>query len=190
MSSGVCPWLQGQAWGRCLSKSLIFHPLYDLCNPLFSGRCTHLIYRNKHRTSLVAQWLRICLPMQGMPVQSLDREDFTCCASTDLSTTTTGTHTPQSARSAEGAAPAQCNESPHEAMKTQCSQKRKEESSMWPSHGVSNNRPVCKPLPLLSWSLLGFPQILSVLRNTAREFSGSPVVRTQSFHCHKIHTME
>ena len=29
-------------------------------------------------TSLVAQWLRICLPMQGTRVQSLVREDPTC----------------------------------------------------------------------------------------------------------------
>ena len=30
-------------------------------------------------TSLVTQWLRICLPMQGTLVQSLAREDPTCC---------------------------------------------------------------------------------------------------------------
>ena len=29
-------------------------------------------------TSLVAQWLRICLPMQGTRVRSLVREDTTC----------------------------------------------------------------------------------------------------------------
>ena len=29
-------------------------------------------------TSLVAQWLRICLPMQGTQVQSLVRKDSTC----------------------------------------------------------------------------------------------------------------
>ena len=28
--------------------------------------------------SLVAQWLRICLPMQGTRVQALDQEDPTC----------------------------------------------------------------------------------------------------------------
>ena len=32
--------------------------------------------------SLVAQWLRICLPMQGTRVQSLVREDPTCCGAT------------------------------------------------------------------------------------------------------------
>ena len=30
-------------------------------------------------TSLVVQWLRICLPMQGTRVQSLVWEDSTCC---------------------------------------------------------------------------------------------------------------
>ena len=30
------------------------------------------------RTSLVVQWLRICLPVQGTRVQALVREDTTC----------------------------------------------------------------------------------------------------------------
>ena len=30
------------------------------------------------RTSLVSQWLRICLPVQGTQVQSLVWEDYTC----------------------------------------------------------------------------------------------------------------
>ena len=33
-------------------------------------------------TSLVAQWLRICLPMQGTRVRSLVREDPTCRGAT------------------------------------------------------------------------------------------------------------
>ena len=33
-------------------------------------------------TSLVAQWLRICLPMQGTQVQSLVQEDPTCYGAT------------------------------------------------------------------------------------------------------------
>ena len=33
-------------------------------------------------TSLVAQWLRICLPMQGTRVRALVREDPTCCGTT------------------------------------------------------------------------------------------------------------
>ena len=31
-----------------------------------------------YRTSLVAQWLRICLPMQGKRVRALVQEDPTC----------------------------------------------------------------------------------------------------------------
>ena len=34
------------------------------------------------RTSLVAQWLRICLPLQGTRVQALVREDPTCHGAT------------------------------------------------------------------------------------------------------------
>ena len=33
-------------------------------------------------TSLVAQWLRICLPMQGTWVQALAQEDPTSCRAT------------------------------------------------------------------------------------------------------------
>ena len=38
--------------------------------------------RNEDRTSLVAQWLRICLPMQGTQVRALVREDPTCRGAT------------------------------------------------------------------------------------------------------------
>ena len=34
------------------------------------------------QASLVVQWLRICLPMQGTQVQSLIQEDPTCCRTT------------------------------------------------------------------------------------------------------------
>ena len=34
------------------------------------------------RASLVVQWLRICLPMQGTRVQALVWEDPTCCGAT------------------------------------------------------------------------------------------------------------
>ena len=36
----------------------------------------------KLRTSLVVQWIRICLPMQGTQVQSLVWEDPTRCRAT------------------------------------------------------------------------------------------------------------
>ena len=38
----------------------------------------HQTSRDLLRASLVAQWLRICLPMQGTRVQALIREDPTC----------------------------------------------------------------------------------------------------------------
>ena len=45
------------------------------------GRC---ILKTTVRASLVAQWLRICLPMQGTWVQALVREDPTCHGATEL----------------------------------------------------------------------------------------------------------
>ena len=41
-----------------------------------------VIQKVKHRTSLVAQWLRIRLPMQGTRVRALVREDPTCRGAT------------------------------------------------------------------------------------------------------------
>ena len=38
--------------------------------------------KNKIRISLVVQWLRICLPMQGTQVQSLIQEDLAYCGAT------------------------------------------------------------------------------------------------------------
>ena len=39
-------------------------------------------FRSEIWASLVVQWLRICLPVQHMRVQSLLREDPTCCKAT------------------------------------------------------------------------------------------------------------
>ena len=36
----------------------------------------------EYRASLVAQWLRICLPIQGTRVRALVWEDPTCCGAT------------------------------------------------------------------------------------------------------------
>ena len=38
--------------------------------------------KGQRGTSLVAQWLRIRLPMQGTQVRALVREDPTCCGAT------------------------------------------------------------------------------------------------------------
>ena len=44
--------------------------------------CKNVKDKNQWRTSLVAQWLRIRLPMQGTRVRALVREDPTCCGAT------------------------------------------------------------------------------------------------------------
>ena len=48
------------------------------------GSCSprHLLQNPKDRASLVAQWLRIRLPMQGTRVRALVGEDPTCCGPT------------------------------------------------------------------------------------------------------------
>ena len=42
----------------------------------------HVILKAKKGASLVAQWLRICLPMQGTQVRALVWEDPTCRGAT------------------------------------------------------------------------------------------------------------
>ena len=48
-----------------------------------------LIYKTGMGTSLVVQWLRIRLPMQGTWVRALVREDPTCHGATNPCATTT-----------------------------------------------------------------------------------------------------
>ena len=43
----------------------------------------------KHWTSLMVQWIRVCLPMQGTGVQSPVQENSTCCWAISPCTTTT-----------------------------------------------------------------------------------------------------
>ena len=43
---------------------------------------SHLKKQEKSQASLVAQWLRICLPMQGTRVRALVSEDPTCRGAT------------------------------------------------------------------------------------------------------------
>ena len=45
--------------------------------------------KSKTRTSLVVQWMRICLPRQETQVRSLVREDSTCRRATKACSTTT-----------------------------------------------------------------------------------------------------
>ena len=63
----------------------------DICRhkqylPVFSfGFSLYILFPFQKRltgTSLVTQWLRICLPVQGTRVQSLVQEDPSCCGAT------------------------------------------------------------------------------------------------------------
>ena len=52
-----------------------------LCRTLETNTRLYVNYtsiKKKNRASLVAQWLRICLPMQGTRVRALVWEDPTC----------------------------------------------------------------------------------------------------------------
>ena len=78
-------------------------PIRDTVPKVFPVSCSHRhllsgTYQNSRRkanvqhkphcyirnlgASLVAQWLRICLPMQGTRVRALVWEDPTCCGAT------------------------------------------------------------------------------------------------------------
>ena len=52
--------------------------------PTSTSLCKSLIYLTNVWASLVAQWLRIRLPMQGTRVRALVREDPTCRRATKL----------------------------------------------------------------------------------------------------------
>ena len=52
-------------------------------------------FKKEGETSLVVQWIRIRLPMQGMWVQSLIQEDPTCHGATKPRATTTEAHAPR-----------------------------------------------------------------------------------------------
>ena len=54
----------------------------DVKKQTYTSTLTSDILKKTQRTSLVVQWLRICLPMQGTRVQSLVWEDSTCCGTT------------------------------------------------------------------------------------------------------------
>ena len=111
--------------------------------------------------SLVAQWLRVCLPMQGTRVRSLVREDPTCRGATKLQLLSlrSGAHEPQllspCAATTEPVClgPVLCNKRSHRneewrplaaaggslcaAAKTQCSQKdKKKKKNMGGVRGI------------------------------------------------------
>ena len=60
-------------WGRWVCRKSLYLPLRFI---------TSLKLLWKIKSSLVAQWLRICLPMQGTRVRALVQEDPTCRGAT------------------------------------------------------------------------------------------------------------
>ena len=74
----VCPWMQPQClW--VVTTSGEKEKLPSLCN---YATCPWVAISKLRQDSLVVQWLRIHLPVEGTWVQSLVREDSTCCGAT------------------------------------------------------------------------------------------------------------
>ena len=101
----------------------------EVCLPMTgSGNCRcHTLWsvfvkETGPRTSLVVQWLRICLPVQRMWVPSLVQEDPRCRARAQSPCPETREWPPLAA----------AGESPGVAAKTQCSQKQSRRSSKLP----------------------------------------------------------
>ena len=84
-------WLNSETECNLISKFHLIEPLVTDFRgfALVLSTCLHLHHHEKPNqkhhvgTSLVAQWIRICLPMQGTQVQSLAWEDFTCHGETE-----------------------------------------------------------------------------------------------------------
>ena len=54
----------------------------NMNRPITSNEIETVIKNLQTGASLVVQWLRICLPMQGTRVRALVWEDPTCCGAT------------------------------------------------------------------------------------------------------------
>ena len=84
-------WLNSETECNLISKFHLTEPLVTDFHgfALVLSTCPHLHRHEKPNqkhhvgTSLVAQWVRICLPMQGTQVQPLVWEDFTCHGETE-----------------------------------------------------------------------------------------------------------
>ena len=64
-----------------LKDTRSIHRMYFYCLLLYSSIEQSINHTNG--TSLVAQWIRICLPIQGTQVRALVREDPTCRGATN-----------------------------------------------------------------------------------------------------------
>ena len=69
-----------------MQESVLLFVLVVICFCLFlsTGGLEPILNKHKLRVwaSLVAQWLRVCLPMQGTRVRALVWEGPTCCGAT------------------------------------------------------------------------------------------------------------
>ena len=74
----MCSWKQEHAV-RCFLMSGLELRLQSCCGNYWgTNPCNTVQGQEKPRTSLVAQWQRICLPTQGIQARSLVQEDPTC----------------------------------------------------------------------------------------------------------------
>ena len=91
-SSRRYSWPRDWTWVSCVAGGFFTHWATWEAPPLVG------IYWNKNTyagTSLMVQWLRICLPMQGTGVQSLVQEDSTYCGATKLAPHNDWAHRPE-----------------------------------------------------------------------------------------------
>ena len=73
-----------RAWGHRNPHKLLVPGGHAKCCSCSEKQFGSFIQRCMYGTSLVVQWLRICLPMQATLVWSLVQEDSTCLGATKL----------------------------------------------------------------------------------------------------------
>ena len=77
--------LEALQWVNRLQKEALFtHSFIHLLSHPFRKHALRSFKKPVTGTSLVAQWIRICLPMQGTQFWSLVEEDFTGLRATEL----------------------------------------------------------------------------------------------------------
>ena len=78
----VSPAVEAQSLNHWTAREVPGVCLYTMQNGYLRMVYAGYHYKIRGRASLVAQWLRICLPMQGTRVRALVREDPTCRGAT------------------------------------------------------------------------------------------------------------
>ena len=77
-------------------RKVVWRPMFQIGKPSLKRFYPSLKYLS--RASLAAQWLRICLPMQGTRVRALVWEDPTCRGATGSVSHNYGAYSPQQQR--------------------------------------------------------------------------------------------